>query len=392
MASFLDMIAALESTVWPPRKASASTCLLLASRPMNGRGRLWAVVGLVGGFVASPMDALAGPAARAQVAVLPVVVEGELDSEVRERIDERVGQALEGETYRLVRARAPGGRCADAACIHGIAEANKARYVIVPAVGTVVQDYAIAVRLYDVAGQLAASKETTCEICSHDEVVSSIGEQAQQLGESVARLVENPYGDRAPERREDLGPAELWVQTLPSGADVRVDGTSLGKTPLRVEVEPGLRNLEIERRGYYPVSKTVRGTSGQTTELRLELVESGDDVDRAVAITGWTLGAAALPLLGAGITLLVLDGRPYKGSCDEGNIDYEGNCRYVYDTMAGGAVLTSLGVATALTSVSMAIVYYGRKRGREKTTRLPDEVGLDLQPWMGKFSGFRVGF
>jgi len=343
-------------------------------------------------MLASPSETHAAPAARAQVAVLPVVVEGELDSEVRERIDERVLEALEGETYRLVRARAPGRRCADATCIHGVAESSKARFVIVPAVGTLSHDYAIAVRLYDFAGQLAASKETTCEICSYDEAVSSIGEQAQQLADSVARLVENPYGDRAPERREDLGPAELWVQTLPSGADVRVDGTVLGKTPLRVEVEPGLRNLEVERRGYFPIRETVRGTSGQTTELRFELVESGDDVDRAIMISGWTLGAAAIPLLASGITLLVLDGRPYKGACSEGNIDYEGNCRYLYDTLTGGAVLTSLGVATALTSVSMAIVFYGRKRGREKTTRLPDEVGLDLQPWMGKFSGIRVGF
>lgn len=363
---------------------------------MNGRGRLWAVAGLVGGLFTPHSGAFARPASRPQVAVLPVVVEGELESEVRDRINEKVRTTLEGETYQLVSGSAPGGRCADAACIHQVAENANARFVVIPAVGTITHDYAIAVRLYDFAGQLAAVKESTCEICSYDEVVSEVGAQAEQMVESLAHFVENPYGDRGQEQREVEGPAELWVQTSPSGAEVRVDGTLLGKTPLRVEVEPGLRDMEIVRRGHFPVSRTVRAYAGQTSELRLDLVENSDRQEHAMKASAWSLAAGSLALLGAGAALLVIDERPYRAreSCTDGNLDYAGRCRYRYDTLAGGAVLTALGVASAAASVSLAVVLYGKKRGRRGSNQaFPDEAKVSIQPWMGGSSaGVRVGF
>lgn len=378
-----------------PRKASVDPRLLLASAPMRSGGRLWAYAGLFLGLAGWTSSAHASPASASRVAVLPVVVEGELETEVRDRIDAEVRSRLKGETYRLVPATAPGGRCSDATCIHSVAEAADARFVVVPAIGTTSHDYAIAVRLYDFTGQLAVAKESTCEICSYDEAVSMTGDQAKQLAEPLARLVENPYGDRAAEQREDLGPGELWVQTVPSGAEVRVDGALLGKSPLRVQVEGGLRDVEITRRNHFSVSRTVRALPGETTELRVDLVENNDKENQAIRISAWSLLGGGAALIGAGAALLVVDDRPYRANCDQGNLDFQGICRYRINTLGGGVALTTIGVASVLSSFSLAMVLVARKRAdkRSKPEELPGEVRLNVTPWVGRSSaGLRVQF
>jgi len=365
---------------------------------MNDRGRRWAVIGVVAGVVMGGVMFRSNAHARSaptQVAVLPVEIEGELDPEIRSQINERVTQELENEAYLLVPYSPPGGRCADHRCIHEAAGSANARYVVVPAVGTTSHDYGIAVRLYDFSGQLAVTKESTCEICSHEEVVSAIGAQAQQLVEPLVRLVEKPYGDRGQESREDTGPAELWLQTLPSGASVRVDGNLVGKTPLRLEVEPGLRNLEVSLRGYLPHKQTIRTVRGSTAELRLDLAESQDNQNRAMKISAIVLAAAGIPALAAGITLLVLDERPYKPTCSLNNLDYEGNCRYQYDTLTSGAVLTSLGLAGGITAATLGLVLYGRNRQARAAARDDDfaTFPVRIRPLVGfRSAGLQVSF
>ncbi len=66
-------------------------------------------------------------------------------------------------------------------------------------------------------------------------------------------------------------PAALKVTTIPSGAEVYVDGALKGKTPLAVDVTPGMHKLMITRYGYKDYSAILNLEGGRTKELHLQL-------------------------------------------------------------------------------------------------------------------------
>ncbi|MCS7237158.1 MAG: PEGA domain-containing protein [Thermoguttaceae bacterium] len=63
----------------------------------------------------------------------------------------------------------------------------------------------------------------------------------------------------------------LFVRTQPAGAEVFVDGESVGKTNLLVPVVPGRHQLRIELAGYAPVKVTVNCPPERVTRVETTL-------------------------------------------------------------------------------------------------------------------------
>jgi serine/threonine-protein kinase len=66
--------------------------------------------------------------------------------------------------------------------------------------------------------------------------------------------------------------AKLRVHSEPAAAIVRVDGQTVGTTPLEsLDLAPGHHEVRVERRGYAPATQAVEGRGGQTVEVSLRL-------------------------------------------------------------------------------------------------------------------------
>ncbi len=326
---------------------------------------------------------------------MPLVVEGEVPSEVRSQARDEVRAALKSKRYTLVDGRAPGANCTNYECIHAVAEDADAAYVVLPMLSTLDHDYGIALHLYDFAGNLKASEETTCEICSYDDAVAALVAGAEALEAPLQEYVENPYGDREAAEAEDSGPATLSFRTEPPGASVKVDGKRVGKTPVSVEVEPGLRDVEITMRNHNSITETVRAPRGGTKRVQHTLLENDQAQTRALRISGWTFSMLGIGLLGAGVPLLALEERPVKNDCEGDNVDFEGRCRYRYDTLLPGALLTGFGIASLLTGITTGVIAYSRRnKGKSKgALDTMDEDTISVRPLIGPTSaGLRVRF
>lgn len=78
-----------------------------------------------------------------------------------------------------------------------------------------------------------------------------------------------------------------------------------------------------------------------------------------------TLAVGVLATIG-GATLLALDDRQYQRRCSGDDVDVNGTCRFSYDTLTGGAVLTAVGVAAIGSGIAMLVV--GKRRGARSRT------------------------
>ena len=66
--------------------------------------------------------------------------------------------------------------------------------------------------------------------------------------------------------------AAVAVTSDPSGADVYLDGRSIGLTPVaRADLAPGDHTVRVERQGFFPVEKTVSLEAGKETTLHVPL-------------------------------------------------------------------------------------------------------------------------
>ncbi|MFN3182135.1 MAG: PEGA domain-containing protein [Nannocystaceae bacterium] len=347
-------------------------------------------------IVPGTAGAAAKPKPKVRVAVMPLLVEGEVPSEVRSEARDRIKAALKSRDYEVVDGRPPGANCTNFECIHAVAEDADAQWVVQPALSTIDRDYGIAVRLYDAAGTLKVDESATCEICSYPDAVGALVSEAEEVKEPLLGYVENPYADREQAEFETDDISRLAIRTQPSGAAVKIDGERVGKTPLEIEVPPGLRDLEITLRNHNDVVETVRAPRGGSELLAYTLVENNDKQTRALRITGWTFSMVGVALLGAGVPLLALEEQPVKSRCSGDDIDFNGRCRYRYDTLLPGALLTGFGIASLLTGITTGVIAAARKSRNEGSSDpidSMDEDTISVRPLIGPTSaGVRVRF
>jgi hypothetical protein len=65
--------------------------------------------------------------------------------------------------------------------------------------------------------------------------------------------------------------ATLVVDSIPSGADVLVDGRFVGRTPLRFETDPGRHDVSVSLDGYRTFSQSINIASGETFRINAVL-------------------------------------------------------------------------------------------------------------------------
>ncbi len=355
-----------------------------------------ALVAALGMIVPRTADAAEKPKPKARVAVMPLLVEGEVPSEVRSEARDRIKAALKSQNYEVVDGRPPGANCTSFECIHTVAEDADAQWVVQPALSTIDRDYGLAVRLYDAAGTLKVEESATCEICSYPDAVEALVQETDEIKKPLLGYVENPYADREQAEFETDDISRLAIRTEPAGALVKIDGERVGKTPLELEVPPGLRDLEITLRNHNDIVETVRAPRGGSELLTYTLIENNDKQTRALRITGWTFSMVGLGLLGGGIPLLALEERPVKNRCSGDDIDFNGRCRYRYDTLLPGALLTGFGIASLLTGITTGVIAASRKSrndGSDGPIDSMDEDTISVRPLIGPTSaGVRVRF
>ncbi len=111
-------------------------------------------------------------------------------------------------------------------------------------------------------------------------------------------------------RRDDDVPAPsyLVLDSVPIGAKVRIDGGDPSAvTPTRLEIEPGLRRVELSREGHETVEREVEVGEGETISLvyRLEKLPEKPSPEGSARWPLWVgIGGGAVAL-GGGASLFV---------------------------------------------------------------------------------------
>jgi len=93
---------------------------------------------------------------------------------------------------------------------------------------------------------------------------------------------------------------------------------------------------------------------------------------RQIGIAGLAIG---VPLIGAGLGLLAVDGKPFRGRCDGPDRDAQGDCRFNLDTDWGGAI--SLAAGAALVAAGTVLLLRTRDRPpRRRAHLVPTGLGI----------------
>ena len=90
----------------------------------------------------------------------------------------------------------------------------------------------------------------------------------RQVTPPVARPTITAPGAAVVEEKPPLtGPASLQVVSRPAGAEVIVDGKSVGRTPLSMEMSPGAHDVRLSLPGFKGWATTVDVKAGSTTRV-----------------------------------------------------------------------------------------------------------------------------
>ncbi len=274
--------------------------------------------------------------------MVPLQVSGALEAEWRTEFGERLRAGLErGDAEIVVRDAA--AACRDDACWTAIAGEASAGFVVSTSVTIVERDYAMRIDVRSGRdGRVVASVEQRCELCG-------LGEAAKQLSDMAAA---------AAGKLDALASARavLAIESVPEGADIALDGTKVGKTPLVRDVVPGTHSVGASLSGHRAQARDVEAVAGMQQLVRFELVEAIPSGRKHLRNFGWAalaLGGAAVV---AGAPLVAIDERPVTSRCTGDNVNAFGVCKYRYDTLVGGAVLIGVGAAAIVTGTVIAIV------------------------------------
>lgn len=321
-----------------------------------GRSRATAawVTALALGLAHAPIVHAAEPSAAsseraAKTAILPLVVEGELPETDRETLTSQLVGGLQRGSFEIVTpdqviAAAGGGDCSKPNCMQKIAEKTGATHIVRAIVEVVDRDYTVRVELYDGSdGTKIVSATDGCEICGVADVGGLIETQAATLRTKLDALAS--------------GPASIVVKSDPEGAEVTLDGEPYGVTPLDKPIVPGDHVIRVSKEGYIAVQEKRTFVEGARESLNYELEKVPNRLPKRP--WGWASLGVGIAAVGGGVALTYMHDRPYKlsGRCTGENVDFDGDCRFLFNTkwygmalsLAGGALVT-LGVAVLVTT------------------------------------------
>jgi TolB-like protein len=311
-------------------------------------------------FAAPPAESAAEPAAEpavesastdvaAKTAILPLVVQGELPDTDRETLTSQLVEGLQRGSFKIVTpdevtAAVGDGDCDKPGCMKKIAEQTGATHIVRATVEVVDRDYSVRVELFDGSdGTKIVSSSDGCEICGVVDVGGLMQTQAATLRTKLDALAS--------------GPAAVNITSDPEGAEVTLDGEVFGTTPVDKPLIPGDHVIRVSKDGYIAVQEKRTFVEGARETLNYELEKVPNRLPkRPWGFASLGVGVAAI---GGAVALTYLDYEDFRlgGACEGENVDFEGDCRKVFNTkwyglglgLAGGALVT-LGVTILIST------------------------------------------
>jgi hypothetical protein len=109
-------------------------------------------------------------------------------------------------------------------------------------------------------------------------VNNDAGDLKKRVDDSLAKLKNAPPDTAAapagqPGAPPPAAPASFSIDSVPTGADIEIDGSFVGNTPSTVSVTPGSHQIAVKKKGFAPWTKTVSVTGG-TIHLNAELEQA----------------------------------------------------------------------------------------------------------------------
>ena len=292
---------------------------------------------------------LAQPAAAPgpEVGSMPLQVPADLSEPDQDTLQRRFS---DGIARSGLQAKRVGTTCGDPECFQTAGEGAGVGVLVGGTVDKTGPDYAVEVYAVDATtGEVITSVDGVCEICGVGELGDVVGNLAARLRPSLETLIQ---------------PTTLVVESDPSGAEVWVDGEEVGKTPLETAVSPGAHEIEVIKRGRRTEHVDAELRPGVTETFSFRLAKS----TRLPPWAPWVALGGGVASLATGIGLLVIDENPIRNDC---NADVDGNCQYLYDTVAGGVVFTVAGVALIGTGIGLLVVQSRRGGGGRNASLRP---------------------
>lgn len=331
---------------------------------------------------AAPSKAESG----AKVAILPLVVEGDLSDADRDALTAELVDGLRRGDFEVIEPSVVVERSSDAAscskqkCLQAIAEDMGATHVLRARVTVEDRDYDVDVELFDgSSGSSLAKTSEGCEICGIADAGNLMETAAATLRTKLDALAK--------------GPSTLALTSNPAGAEVRLDGEIIGVTPLKRPVVPGKRVVRVSKEGYIAVEREVTFVEGVAEKVSFDL----DKVPSRLPSRpwGWVSLSLGVVAIGGAVAFAAVGGRENPPALtrlgsDEcvGRVDMNGNCEFVWNTewhalgfgLAGGA-LTTLGIAVLLNSRARrgdGSDKSKKKRGKKQARRPRPRMGVGV--------------
>lgn len=299
---------------------------------------------------------------RPRVAVLPTAVTGELEQHWQNKLADRLLAGLVRGEFEVADVAGPeAAACGDLSCRRNLAASANAQYLVAAGITAGDRQYRVAVELVDGStGGVIALAARDCDVCTVEEVGELLADATGELRAKLDLLV--------------AGPPVVAIETTPSGALVELDGTAIGTAPIEREVTAGAHDARVSKPGFVPQQLTLRALPGHRELLALQLQplpRSAAAVDRRRELRpwGWTALALGVAAVAAGAALLAVDGRPDRRSCRGDGVDAQGDCRYLYASVPGGATLTVLGSGALVSGIVMLAVDARRHAQRRRAQR-----------------------
>jgi hypothetical protein len=226
----------------------------------------------------------------------------------------------------------------------------------------------------------------------HPQIAGNLSACEVKLGmyrdaaEHVSIFLRAQRPDAPPERRAAAdavlreASAKIAIVQLyadPTGAEVRLDGRSIGNAPLPLPLflDPGVHVVEVRQEGFVTVKHPVNARAGNSTEIKIELapvavpkpIDTTTTLRRSV-VPGIVLGAVAVAGLATGTGLYVASTGDRstadtltnailgaKHSCVPRAPNFDSRCSQAHSAASSSDALHNAGVATLIGAGAVAV-------------------------------------
>lgn len=218
--------------------------------------------------------------------------------------------------------------CADPGCYRETAQTVGASFLVKARVEIQGRSYDIELELVNGRnGQPGGTHRQRCAICGLAEVGERMSLAASALAARIQSLAQTP--------------SRIVILSHPEGAQVAIDGTPQGQSPVEVSLAAGTHTLRLSRSGHRELTREVTVVPGVDHAVELDLVRVPSAFPYKVA--GWASAATGVAVFVTGVVLMTRHGDEL--SCAESEKDRQGDCPYVLSTSYLGAGLMTAGAA-----------------------------------------------